>query len=82
MLRQSQAQQPTLSEGKTTLGMVIKLCAQRYYEVFDEVRRLCLCNRLFENKVQCLLKHLRPLERKQQDGLQNVDDEDMVLPYL
>ena len=27
-----------LSEGKTTLGMVIKLCIQRYYEVFDEVR--------------------------------------------
>ena len=25
------------SEGKTTLGMVIKLCIQRYYEVFDEV---------------------------------------------
>ncbi|KII90719.1 hypothetical protein PLICRDRAFT_137120, partial [Plicaturopsis crispa FD-325 SS-3] len=26
-----------ISEGKTTLGMVIKLCIQRYYEVFDEV---------------------------------------------
>ncbi|KAI0715681.1 hypothetical protein C8T65DRAFT_142866 [Cerioporus squamosus] len=26
-----------LTEGKTTLGMVIKLCIQRYYEVFDEV---------------------------------------------
>ena len=25
-------------EGKTTLGAVIKLCIQRYYEVFDEVR--------------------------------------------
>ncbi|KAJ6494155.1 CDC42 rho GTPase-activating protein [Mycena vulgaris] len=27
-----------LSEGKTTLGTVIKLCIQRYFEVFDEVR--------------------------------------------
>ncbi|KAI0372317.1 Rho GTPase activation protein [Pilatotrama ljubarskyi] len=26
-----------LAEGKTTLGMVIKLCIERYYEVFDEV---------------------------------------------
>jgi Rho GTPase-activating protein 1 len=25
------------SEGRATLGMVIKLCIQRYYEVFDEV---------------------------------------------
>ncbi|TRM70230.1 hypothetical protein BD626DRAFT_422970 [Schizophyllum amplum] len=30
---------PTPSaEGRTTLGLVIKLCIQRYYEVFDEVR--------------------------------------------
>jgi Rho GTPase-activating protein 1 len=30
---------PTPSpEGKTTLGAVIKLCIQRYYEVFDEVQ--------------------------------------------
>ena len=28
---------PASSEGKATLGMVIKLCIQRYYEVFDEV---------------------------------------------
>ncbi|KAJ6614790.1 hypothetical protein B0H10DRAFT_2043393 [Mycena sp. CBHHK59/15] len=27
-----------LSEGKTTLGTVIKLCIQRYFEIFDEVR--------------------------------------------
>lgn len=26
-----------LSEGRTTLGMIIKLCIQRYYEIFDEV---------------------------------------------
>lgn len=26
-----------LADGKTTLGMVIKLCIQRYYEIFDEV---------------------------------------------
>ncbi|KAK7448517.1 hypothetical protein VKT23_013779 [Stygiomarasmius scandens] len=26
-----------ISENRTTLGMVIKLCIQRYYEVFDEV---------------------------------------------
>ncbi|KAI0657273.1 Rho GTPase activation protein [Cubamyces menziesii] len=26
-----------LAEGRTTLGMVIKLCIERYYEVFDEV---------------------------------------------
>ncbi|KIJ64597.1 hypothetical protein HYDPIDRAFT_28531 [Hydnomerulius pinastri MD-312] len=26
------------SEGKTTLGAVIKLCIQRYYEIFDEVQ--------------------------------------------
>lgn len=26
-----------LAEGKSTLGMVIKVCIQRYYEVFDEV---------------------------------------------
>lgn len=26
-----------LSEGKATLGMVVKVCVQRYYEVFDEV---------------------------------------------
>ncbi|KAL1746530.1 hypothetical protein HDZ31DRAFT_33971 [Schizophyllum fasciatum] len=26
------------SEGRATLGMVIKLCIQRYYEIFDEVR--------------------------------------------
>uniref|UniRef100_D8QBF2 Rho-GAP domain-containing protein n=1 Tax=Schizophyllum commune (strain H4-8 / FGSC 9210) TaxID=578458 RepID=D8QBF2_SCHCM len=28
----------TPSEGCATLGMVIKLCIQRYYEIFDEVR--------------------------------------------
>lgn len=28
---------PTSSEGKTTLGAIIKLCIQRYYEVFDEI---------------------------------------------
>ncbi|KAF8843406.1 hypothetical protein BDN67DRAFT_964513 [Paxillus ammoniavirescens] len=28
----------SFSEGKTTLGAVIKLCIQRYYEIFDEVR--------------------------------------------
>ncbi len=28
---------PAPPEGKATLGMVIKLCIQRYYEVFDEV---------------------------------------------
>ncbi|KAJ7490694.1 CDC42 rho GTPase-activating protein [Mycena latifolia] len=27
-----------LAEGRTTLGTVIKLCIQRYFEVFDEVR--------------------------------------------
>jgi Rho GTPase-activating protein 1 len=27
----------TSAEGPTTLGMVIKLCIQRYYEIFDEV---------------------------------------------
>ncbi|TFK72299.1 Rho GTPase activation protein [Pluteus cervinus] len=27
-----------LAEGKTTLGMIIKLCIQRYYEIFDEIR--------------------------------------------
>ncbi|KAF8898072.1 Rho GTPase activation protein [Mucidula mucida] len=27
-----------LSENRTTLGSVIKLCIQRYYEIFDEVR--------------------------------------------
>ncbi|KAJ7228116.1 hypothetical protein B0H12DRAFT_232663 [Mycena haematopus] len=27
-----------LADGKTTLGTVIKLCIQRYYEIFDEVR--------------------------------------------
>ena len=26
-----------LVEGKTTLGMIIKLCIQRYFEVFDEI---------------------------------------------
>ncbi|KAI0315610.1 hypothetical protein OF83DRAFT_1131219 [Amylostereum chailletii] len=28
---------PPQHEGRTTLGMLIKLCIQRYYEVFDEV---------------------------------------------
>ncbi|KAF7297625.1 Rho GTPase-activating protein 8 [Mycena kentingensis (nom. inval.)] len=28
---------PTSAEGKTTLGSVIKLCIQRYFEVFDEL---------------------------------------------
>ncbi|KAI1790203.1 hypothetical protein LXA43DRAFT_1149798 [Ganoderma leucocontextum] len=28
---------PAPAEGKATLGMVIKICIQRYYEVFDEV---------------------------------------------
>ena len=28
---------PAPAEGRTTLGMIIKLCIQRYYEVFDEV---------------------------------------------
>ncbi|KAJ3743312.1 Rho GTPase activation protein, partial [Lentinula raphanica] len=27
----------SLTEGKTTLGAVIKLCIERYYEIFDEV---------------------------------------------
>ncbi|KAI9058537.1 Rho GTPase activation protein [Trametes sanguinea] len=26
-----------LAEGRTTLGMIIKLCIERYYEVFDEI---------------------------------------------
>ncbi|EMD31367.1 hypothetical protein CERSUDRAFT_109395 [Gelatoporia subvermispora B] len=34
----SQVSNPAaLAEGKTTLGMVIKLCISRYYEVFDDV---------------------------------------------
>ncbi|KAJ7194233.1 hypothetical protein GGX14DRAFT_476661 [Mycena pura] len=28
----------SLAEGKTTLGIIIKLCIQRYFEIFDEVR--------------------------------------------
>ena len=28
----------TSAPGRTTLGMVVKLCIQRYYEIFDEVR--------------------------------------------
>ncbi|KAJ7785705.1 hypothetical protein B0H16DRAFT_1400353 [Mycena metata] len=27
-----------LAEGKTTLGIVVKLCIQRYFEIFDEMR--------------------------------------------
>jgi len=33
----SQLNSAALAEGKTTLGLVIKLCVQRYYEIFDEV---------------------------------------------
>ncbi|SJL07966.1 uncharacterized protein ARMOST_11324 [Armillaria ostoyae] len=33
-----QSNPAVLAESKTTLGMVIKLCIQRYYEIFDEVR--------------------------------------------
>ncbi|KAH9042019.1 Rho GTPase activation protein [Lactarius pseudohatsudake] len=35
------AQSPPLApsaQGRTTLGMIIKLCIQRYYEIFDEVQ--------------------------------------------
>jgi Rho GTPase-activating protein 1 len=28
---------PTNSEGRGTLGLVIKICIQRYYEIFDEI---------------------------------------------
>jgi Rho GTPase-activating protein 1 len=29
---------PPPQQGRTTLGMIIKLCIQRYYEIFDEVQ--------------------------------------------
>ncbi|TCD61399.1 hypothetical protein EIP91_008520, partial [Steccherinum ochraceum] len=31
------ANSAVLAEGKTTLGLVIKLCIQRYYEIFDDL---------------------------------------------
>ncbi|KAH9179346.1 CDC42 rho GTPase-activating protein [Lactarius sanguifluus] len=34
---QSPAPAPS-AQGRTTLGMIIKLCIQRYYEIFDEVQ--------------------------------------------
>ncbi len=34
---QSSAPAPS-AQGRTTLGMIIKLCIQRYYEIFDEVQ--------------------------------------------
>lgn len=32
-----QTNSAALTEGKTTLGVVVKLCIQRYYEIFDEL---------------------------------------------
>ena len=32
------SQKPSNKDTTTTLGMVIKLCIQRYYEIFDEIR--------------------------------------------
>ncbi|KAI0260222.1 hypothetical protein BC834DRAFT_901746 [Gloeopeniophorella convolvens] len=37
-LHPSLSPSPSSSQGRTTLGMIIKLCIQRYYEVFDEVQ--------------------------------------------
>lgn len=65
--------QAALSEGKGTLGMVIKLCIQRYYEVFDEVwdRSEALPPRLEESRTSTN-------DGEEEDD--DIDDEMLVMP--
>lgn len=70
----------TASEGKTTLGTVIKLCIQRYYEIFDEVQdRSEAVPRLRNLKDQPPSPGTSSVSSipKRFSGFQNDDDEDI-----
>jgi Rho GTPase-activating protein 1 len=71
------------SEGKTTLGMIIKLCIERYFEIFDEVK-----DRSEAVPPQPSFREQGPVSSEassasgsprpqQRNGLHNDDDEDI-----
>jgi Rho GTPase-activating protein 1 len=80
---------PTPSEGKTTLGMVIKLCIQRYYEVFDEARdrseavsqhKPTLGEGAASSEVSSVSGSLQRTREIQHEDEEDIDDAMLVMP--
>lgn len=76
------------SDGGTTLGSIVKLCIQRYYEIFDEVHdraeavppptRRSPSPPLSEGSSNLQLKQARPLSLRSDD--EDIDDAMLVMP--
>ncbi|KAF9013087.1 hypothetical protein BDQ17DRAFT_1396266 [Cyathus striatus] len=61
------------SEGKTTLGAIVKLCIDRYYEIFDEIR----------DRSEAILPRTVPAdggEGRRDDESEDIDDTMLVMP--
>ncbi|GBE83240.1 hypothetical protein SCP_0502870 [Sparassis crispa] len=74
------------AEGKTTLGMVIKLCIHRYYEVFDEVqdRSEAVPRHLFVERDASPSSTSSPRTGRNRDSVydddEEIDDAMLVMP--
>jgi Rho GTPase-activating protein 1 len=76
----SQSNATLLPEGKTTLGAVIKLCIQRYYEIFDEVQDRSEAipqSRSLKNEPPSPGASSFSSGNKRYSGFQNDDDEEI-----
>lgn len=77
-----------ISDGGTTLGSIVKLCIQRYYEIFDEVHdraeavspstRRSPSPQSSEGSSGLQLKQARPLSLRSDD--EDIDDAMLVMP--
>ncbi|OSX56415.1 hypothetical protein POSPLADRAFT_1159761 [Postia placenta MAD-698-R-SB12] len=76
----------TPATGRTTLGMVIKLCIQRFYEVFDEVhdRSEAILQRPFEPRPSSPSSPSSPRADRRRDSTydddDDIDDAMLVMP--
>ncbi|PCH39832.1 RhoGAP-domain-containing protein [Wolfiporia cocos MD-104 SS10] len=74
------------SMGKTTLGQVIKLCIQRYFEIFDEVhdRSEAIPQRPFERRSSSPVSTSSPCAPRNRDSTydddEEIDDAMLVMP--
>jgi Rho GTPase-activating protein 1 len=79
---------PVIPEGKSSLGMVIKLCIQRYYEVFDEVHdrseaipgQRAHVESPASSEVSSTTGSLQPNPELQNDDDEDIDDAMLVMP--
>jgi Rho GTPase-activating protein 1 len=88
-MHDSQKPMPVAPEGKSTLGMVIKLCIQRYYEVFDEVhdrseaipgQNASHVESPTSSEVSSTTGSLQPNRELPNDDDEDIDDAMLVMP--